>query len=225
VTGADAALATAAPVCFARARPAVRMLGIDARALPPDVAAALANALPFLRCGEESAVHAFGRRLASVGSAVEQTMLDAITADEARHADWLEALAAALPLPDRAPCAEAMAGFFRRLLTRDAALHFARIAALDLLVCAILRPLVSPHGVLAAAPQAVAGLRAIRRDEARHVRVARDCARRLGFSATRQRALDLAMRAELAALLAPVHASLACLGVSDLGAPAFDDEG
>ncbi len=222
---AEAALATAPSVCFARTRPPARTLSVDAHALPPDVAVALANALPFLRCGEESAVHAFGRRLASVDSAMEQAALDAITADEARHADWLAALAAALPSPDRAPCAEAMARFFRRLLTRDAALHFARIAALDLRVCAILRPLVAPHGTLAAAPRAVAGLRVIRRDEARHVRVARECARRLGFGAMQQRTLDLAMRDELAALLAPVRMSLARLGVSELGAPPFGDEG
>ena len=213
---ASAAIASP-PVCFARSRPAVPAAAIDASALPRDVALALSNALPFLRCGEESAVHAFGRRLASAASAAEQVALAAITADEARHAAWLEALAAALPAPDRAPQATAMAAFFRRLLTRDPALHFARVAALDLAVCAILRPLVGADSALAAAPQVVAGLGSIRRDEARHVRVARDCARRLAFSATRQRELDLAMRDELAALLAPVRSSLSRLGINGFG--------
>ena len=165
-------------------------------------------------------MHAFGRRLAGIARdspAAEQAALNAITDDEARHAAWLEALAAALPAPDRAPQPDAMAAFFRRLLTRDPALHFARIAALDLAVCAILRPLVGPGSALAAAPEVVDGLRAIRRDEARHVRVARDCARRLGLGAPQQHALDLALRDELASLLAPVRASLRRLGIDDFG--------
>ena len=216
-----AAAATAPrPVCFARARRAPPLVAIDASALPHDVAIALSNALPFLRCGEESAVHAFGRRLAGIARnspAAEQAALNAITDDEARHATWLEALAAALPAPDRAPQPDAMAAFFRRMLTRDPALHFARIAALDLAVCAILQPLVGAGSALAAAPDVIDGLRAIRRDEARHVRVARDCARRLGLGAAQQHALDLALRDELASLLAPVRASLRRLGIDDFG--------
>ena len=206
-------------ICFARSRAAAApAAAIDASALPREVALALSNALPFLRCGEESAVHAFGRRLANAARdspAAQQAALDAITADDARHAAWLEALAAALPEPDRAPQGGAMATFFRHLLTRDAALHFARIAALDLAVCAILRPLVGTGSALAAAPQVVDGLRAIRHDEARHVRVARECARRLGLNAMRQQAIDHALRDELAALLAPVRSSLRRLGVVD----------
>jgi demethoxyubiquinone hydroxylase (CLK1/Coq7/Cat5 family) len=202
----------AAAVCFGRHRPAATAHRIDTGALPPAAAHALADALPFLQCGEESAVHAFGQRLAGIAGAAEQVALDAITADEQRHADWLEALAAALPAAGARPDTAAMAAFFRRLLTRDPALHFARIAALDLAVCAILQPLTALRGALGAAPAVVAGLAAIRRDEARHVRIARHCAGALGFSAPDQRALDLAMRAELAALLGPVRTSLDALG-------------
>jgi len=209
----------AAAVCFARRRPAAATHCIDARSLPLAAAHALADALPFLQCGEESAVHAFGRRLAGAAGSAEQAALGAIAADEQRHADWLEALTAALPAPAAAPDAASMAGFFRRLLTRDPALHFARIAALDLAVCAILRPLAAPRGALAAAPEVVAGLAAIRRDEARHVRVARHCAGTLGFEPARQRAVDLATRTELAGLLAPVHASLAALGFGGFDNP------
>lgn len=205
------------PVCFPRARPAAPAAHIDASGLPRDTAVALANALPFLRCGEESAVHAFGRRFASGSAGAEQAVLDAISADEARHAAWLEALAVALPAPDAMPDAGAMAMFFRRLLTRDQGLHFARVAALDLAVCMLLRPLVARHSALAAAPQVASGLRSIRHDEARHVRVARGCAGRLGLSETRQRELDRAMRSDLSALLAPVHASLSLLGIHGFG--------
>ncbi len=181
--------------------------------LPPALAQALSNTLPFLRCGEESAVHAFGRRLVGVSAGAEQGALQGIADDEARHAAWLEALALALPAPDAVPATDAMASFFRRLLTRDAALHFARIAALDLAVCALLAPLASRRSVLARAPEVVAGLGAICRDEARHVRVARDCAGRLGVTAQRQHALDLALRRELGVLLSPVRASMALLGI------------
>jgi hypothetical protein len=218
-------LALAMPVCFARGRTAPRdRIAVDASGLPRDVAQALSNALPFLRCGEESAVHAFGRRLARNGIAAEQAALDAITADEARHAAWLEALAQALPAGDTAPDAVAMATFFRRLLTRDPALHFARIAALDLAVCAILRPLAGRHGALAASPPVTDGLRAIHRDEARHVRTARHCAARLGWSTAQQRSLDQSMRGDLAALLEPVRASLLRLGFTGFAAmPAAHD--
>ena len=210
-----------APVCFrARPRPATAPpAALDAAALPADTALALANALPFLRCGEESAVHAFGRRLARGSGAAMQAALDAITADEVRHAAWLEALAGALPAPEPSAGGAASAAFFRRLLTRDRALHFARIAALDLAVCGLLRPLADRHGALGAVPRVAAGFRSIRGDEARHVRVARDCARRLGLDAAQQHAIDLTLCSELAALLAPVRASLARLGIADL-APA-----
>lgn len=211
---------SAQPVCFARVRPATApVAAIDTHGLAPETAAALSNALPFLRCGEESAVHAFGRRLASGSAGAEQVALAAISADEARHAAWLEALADALPAPEATLDAEAMAAFFRRLLTRDQALHFARVAALDLSVCALLRPLVARRSALAAAPQVTAGLRSIRSDEARHVRVARRCAAKLGLNEGRQRELDLSLHHDLSMLLAPVRSSLAHLGIQGFGPP------
>jgi hypothetical protein len=218
--------AAASPVCFARANVAAPgpTVVVDARGLPQDAALALANALPFLRCGEESAVHAFGRRLARGSVAAEQSVLDAISADEARHAAWLEGLATALPPPDAMPDATAMASFFRRLLTRDRALHFARVAALDLAVCALLRPLVARDGALAAAPAVASGLRSIRGDEARHVRVARRCASRLGFGGVQQRELDLALRHDLCRLLAPVQSSLTRLGIRGFGPPGTEHD-
>lgn len=208
---------TAPALCFARARPMPAVVAIDASGLPDDVALALAQALPFLRCGEESAVHAFGRRLMHSADPAEQLTLATITADEQRHANWLAALAAALPAAHSGLDAEASARFFRSLLTRDKALHFARIAALDLAVCALLHPLVSGRSVLASAPQVIDGLRSIRRDEARHVRVARRCAQQLGWSESAQQTLDRTMRDELAALLAPVHTSLLRLSIVGFG--------
>ena len=213
-------LAAASTQCFTRARLTPACVAIDASGLTEEVALALAMALPFLRCGEESAIHAFGRRLMHSTDPSEQLALAAITADEQRHAAWLEALAVALPVSPGGLDAEPLARFFRSLLTRDKAQHFARIAALDLAVCALLHPLVGGASVLASAPQVIAGLRSIRRDEARHVRVARRCAQRLGWSLGAQTALDRTMRDDLAALLAPVHASLQRLGIVGFGVAA-----
>jgi hypothetical protein len=201
-----------AGLCFSRPRPAsaIAPVPLDSIAIPADVAQALADTLPFLLCGEESAVHAFGRRWAGhTGSAAA---LQAIADDEIRHAAWLERLAADLPALTSAPDPERMAGFFRRLLTRDPARHFAHIAALDLAVCDILRPLTASEGALTSAPLVMAGLRGIRQDEARHVRVARDCARAFGFDAARLREAEAEIRQSLAGLLAPVRGSLALLG-------------
>ena len=218
-------MTTPSAVCFAWTRLPARSAAdapLDADALPDDVSAALADALPFLRCGEESAVHAFGRRLARRAAHTDRAVLDAITADEARHARWLEALAADLPAARTAPADDAMQTFFRRLLTRDPALHFARVAALDLAVCALLRPLVARDSALAIAPRVRAGLLAIRSDEARHVRVARDCARAAGLGIAQQRRIDRTLRSDLARLLTPVRASLERLGIHGLAAAHAD---
>ena len=182
----------------------------DTAGLAPELAQALADTLPFLLCGEESAVHAFGRRRVA---SLDQAALDTIAADEAQHAAWLEALARALPPASKPLAGEVMAAFFRTLLTRDTALHFASIAALDLAVCRLLRPLVAPDSALRAAPAVHAGLRSIQRDEGRHVRVARACARQLGVEAGLQRSLDAGLQQRLRELLFPVRDSLAQLGV------------
>jgi len=219
--GARVRPAVGAGLCFAGTRyldggePGAAPAPTDAHALDAATGQALADVLPFLLCGEESAVHAFGRRLA--GHVGRAAALAGIADDEARHAAWLEVLSAALPAPTRTPDVVQMTGFFRRLLTRDAARHFAQIAALDLAVCEILRPLVAPGGALTAAPSVIDGLRAIRQDEARHVRVARDCARELGLEAAQQRALETSVRESLAQLLAPVQSSLRRLGFAGFG--------
>jgi rubrerythrin len=218
VAGTGASVNGRAGLCFSRLRndSGVALEALSTQDLPAKVAQALADTLPFLLCGEESAVHAFGRRFA--GRTGRQAALKEIVEDELHHAAWLEALAARLPAPSSAPDAGRMAGFFRNLLTRDPARHFAQIAALDLAVCDLMRPMVAPDSVLAGAPALVAGLRAIRKDEARHVRVARDCARELGFDIAQQRALANALQIALGELLATVRGSLECLGFQAFGA-------
>ena len=203
-------------VCFSRLAPSDGVLTIDTSPLAHDVALALSETLPFLRCGEESAIHAFSRRLIGQKADAGQMELDSIAEDETRHAAWLESLAAALPAPQQASEPEQMAGFFRRLLTRHRPLHFAQIASLDLAVCALLRPLTVSQSAIHCAPQVHAGLCSIRSDEARHVRVARNIARNLGWTKSQQHKLDLSIREQLAALLVPIESSLLRLGIDVL---------
>lgn len=212
--GADASgNRSSGPVCFAHSRSTGDVRSVDTSPLATGIDQALSDTLPFLRCGEESAIHAFGRRLVGGALGTSKRVLDAITEDETRHAAWLAALASALPAPRQASDSQQMTAFFRQMLTRDRGLHFAQIASLDLAVCELLRPLAAVRSVIAAAPEVHAGLASIRRDEARHVRIARSCARELGWSPLQQHKLDAAMRDRLGVLLAPIRSSLALLGI------------
>lgn len=198
-------------LCFARRRreplPAPDLTG-----LAPGLAQDLADALPFLLCGEESAVHVFSRRWGHSLGATET--LAAIAAEERFHAAWLDALARALPPPQRWGDAQAAVAFFRGLPLQEAGPHFSAIAALDLAVCRLLAPLTGPTSPLLGVPALAQGLRRICQDEARHVRLARSFARRLGVDALAQRRRDLDVAASLRRLLAPVQPGLQRLGVS-----------
>lgn len=168
----------------------------------------LAELLPFLACGEESAVHAFGGRLLLEAASTEREQLARIARDELRHAQWLEGLRRVLPEPCTPLPRKAIARFFKRLLSRNPARHFARVAALDLAVCRVLQPLLRADAALAGAASLRAGLQALVLDEARHVRVSRRMALQLGLDATHQRHIDFEVAHDLEALLVPVRAEL-----------------
>lgn len=185
-----------------------QLLPIDCSALSSQQAQDLSNALPFLACGEESAVHAFGSSLLKQVSQDEQAAMLRIAQDEFRHALWLERLRRALPPPCIHLPEHAMQLFFRRLLTRDAAKHFARVAALDGAVCQLLAPLLHQRASIQCAPELRSGLLAIVRDEARHVQVARQMAARLGMSSAGQTAINQEITQALDALLLPIASSL-----------------
>ncbi|RQO59935.1 3-oxoacyl-ACP synthase [Paucibacter sp. KBW04] len=188
-------------------------------AWPPDLiqglstaqAQHLADLLPFLACGEESAVFAFEGSLLAAVPAAAQAVLQGIASDERRHADLLAHLRQLLPQPRLQISFARLAFFFRRLQASQVDEHLARVAALDLAVCRLLQVLLHPQAGLAAAPGLHRALCELRQDEARHVRQARSLARQLGCSAQRQAALDEAMRLRLLALLQPVAASLQSL--------------
>lgn len=176
--------------------------------LSPVLQLDLANALPFLACGEESAAHTFSGRLVKRVASESRASLLSIAQDELRHAAWLARLQLALPPPESHVSTSASADFFRRLVTRDAGLHFARVAALDLAVCRLLALITHRRAALRAAPDIRDGLTRIARDEAKHVQVASAMARSLGISQQMQEEIDLTLATELNTLLAPIDAGL-----------------
>lgn len=182
----------------------------DVVRLPRHLSAAFATLMGFLLCGEESAVHAFGDSLMRSATDAERASLEAIARDEEVHAwlidQWLAAASrSASPLD---PVASRR--FFVRLQTRDRALHFARIAALDASVCRMLSQLIR-SAALAPCEGLIAGLARIRSDEARHVRVARDMAFRQGLTREDLAAVATDVDAQLAVLMAPAEPAMRLL--------------
>lgn len=174
----------------------------------------LADVLPYLACGEVSAVHAFSGRLLKTVPADAQATLNGIANDEIAHARLIESLQNSLPPAQQPPDAARLAMFFRRLESSDPAEHLARVAALDRAVCQVLQPLLRQGCAISQSPAMYGAFRALRQDEARHVRMAREMARQLGLAASRQQQLDHSIRLRLKSLLAPVSEALARLSAN-----------
>jgi len=196
--------------------------GRDIDALPIPVGTALATLLQFLLCGEESATHAFGDSLANSLSEAGRASLEVIAQEEAAHAWLIGRWIAKLPASQIAFDLDASRRFFRRLQTRDHALHFARIAALDALVCRILSRLIR-GAALAPHPALRAGLTRIRSDEIDHVRVALAHALRMNMRRTEFAMVAADVEARLAVLLAPAMPAMHLLtGCDRTIDPVFD---
>ncbi len=176
-------------------RPTLRIL-LDGRP-----AAALANLLPLLGCGEEAAGLAFEGLADCQGrDSVVAGTLRAIALEEHVHDGLIRHLQNCLPhAGDHAPL-DAPRRFHIGLTRGGATLHLARIAALDSAVCTMLGRLLRPGGPIAADPGAASILRRIHRDEARHVRVTRGLALETG-SARAMRDAAAAARDGLANIL------------------------
>lgn len=174
----------------------------------------LADLLPFLACGEESAAHVFGHSLQSAVPASLWPTLDQIAQDEHRHAELLSGLRDELPRPNASISLTRLKFFFKRLETPDPAEHLARVAALDLAVCRLLQPLLRHGAAISRAPALHAALSQLRADEAGHVRLARRLAGELGCEPENQVQLNRTLSARLNTLLAPVAPALARLGVA-----------
>jgi rubrerythrin len=145
--------------------------------LAPRHALALAELLQVLSCGEESATATFESLAQSSLEPTRRSVLMQIAADERRHQLLLSTISAGLPQPQIEPGFVAMMRrFFMRLADRDMSVHFLRIAALDSAACQFLALLRARTSPLAADDRLVSVLRRIHMDEARHVRLARECA-------------------------------------------------
>ena len=157
---------------------------------------ALSRLLGLLRAGEQSAAAAFGqliRRLHPAAAECARVALQSIQADEARH-DWILAKASDDSGISPAPPAKVARRFFATLESRDLGVHLGRIAALDACVCQVLSCVLSTthHSTLPA--PIVETLESIRRDEGRHVKIARTLARGLGVDDRTLQCVDVETR-------------------------------
>ncbi|MDH7971585.1 3-oxoacyl-ACP synthase [Sphingomonas sp. AR_OL41] len=145
-------------------------------------AAALAALLPLLGCGEEAAGIAFdGLAECHSGDDRAAPTLRAIAEEERLHDMLIRQLERGLPEARQDTFQiESARRFHIGLVRGGAALHLARIAALDAAVCTMFGRLLRPGGPIAADPEVTSILRRIHRDEARHVRVARRLALETG---------------------------------------------
>lgn len=186
----------------------------DIAALPTHIAIALATLLRFLLCGEESATHAFGDSLRHSLADAERAALEVIAREEAAHAWLIGQWTTRLPGTPVAFDVDATRRFFRRLQTRNSALHFARVAALDALVCRLLSRLIR-GAALAPYAGLRAGLSRIRSDEIEHVRISRAHAMHQGMGPAGFSAVAVDVGARLDVLLAPAMPALRVLTGSD----------
>ncbi|CAN5331923.1 hypothetical protein BH10PSE14_BH10PSE14_10100 [soil metagenome] len=139
--------------------------------------------------------------------------LRAIAAEERLHDLLIGQLQRGLPDMGQNPHAlDATRRFHIGLVRGGAALHLARIAALDSAVCTMFGRLLRPAGPIAGDPGVAPLLRRIHRDEARHVRVTRALALEMGTSSA-MRDAAAAARDGLADILLHACAALETLGV------------
>lgn len=180
--------------------------------LSPRCGEALAVLVSLMACGEEAASIAFDG-LAAQDAGAGAAALRTIAQEERVHDAWLRQLTAALPpAPHRAAMLARARRFHIDLAAGGPALHFARIAALDAAVCLILSRLLHRGGAIAGDPGVASLLIRIRRDEARHVAIARAMALGYADRPAMHLAADAA-RGALAAIFALASDALATLGV------------
>ena len=175
---------------------------------------ALAELLPVLLCGEESAVLAFGSYARSSAlDAAARKELSSIQSDEEHHTTWLRRLKLALPAPRSDPdLLKEVRRFFGAVREPQLGRHLARIAALDSAACVVLGALRRRRGAIGR-DRALSNLFAqIHRDEVFHVTIAHSYAKLL-CGAADLRSLALETRESLTRLLARRAEALEHLGV------------
>ena len=154
-----------------------------------------------LRLGEHLAEGAFDRiARAFTGTPLQryQATLACIADDESRHDRWLSNLTR-----EHAPTRmdRKARRFFVALRDSDPGIHLARIASLDGCVCQIVTRVVGGPATKLLPQPLVEVLKAIRSDEARHVRIARRLALESGTQLAQLNDIDDDTRAAFAAVL------------------------
>ncbi len=174
----------------------------------------VATLLALLRAGEQSAASAFSRiarRLSAGELQLAAPRLTALIADEQRH-DL--ALAAHCDMLPHVIVGDAMTRrFFRKLESREPAVHLARVAALDSCVCQVLTRVLARTTPRQWGESLMDLLSGIRRDEARHVHTTRDLVRMCGADAGLLLAVNAEVRYGFAALLDARAPAFEALGV------------
>ena len=175
---------------------------------------ALGQLLPSLLCGEESAFQVFwreGHRASNVQISRSEALANQIALEELEHERLLQDLRSCCPVPsDVASTLLRTRRFFLRMASRDPAVHFARVAALDSAVCIVLSMLAKP---LSRATALIEIFNRIRSDEARHVRFSRRHSYELGADTSLLANTAAQIRDELVALLYPLGNSFEDLGL------------
>ena len=196
--------------CFRSGAVPLPGLAVHLGTLGSDAIDGLSQLLPLLQCGEESASAVF-EAMAQATDVPARQALQLIADEERHHEGLLDRLAAALPVPARRSMRPSQIGrFYVSLRDTDLERHAARIAALDAAACTIFAHLL--RGAVGSAPDVARLFAHIRRDEARHVRLARALALRRGASPALSDAAAQT-RSALAALLAQASGALEQLDV------------
>ncbi len=179
-----------------------------------EIAIALAELLPVLGCGEEAATLAFAALARDRTLAREdRVQLRAIADDEMVHDALIAALRGALPVVAQSPAISAATRrFHAELRSGGIVFHLARIAALDAGVCTILSRLLGRTSAIGRVPIIAEILHRIRRDESRHVAVARRIALAHG-AAPALREAAASSRFGLATIIARESSAFERLGI------------
>ena len=177
---------------------------------------AFGRVIPFLICGEQSAIDVFGNTAnieSKAGVSVLKREFAKIENEEAGHELLWQTLVQQLPQPaDLRLLKRRAALFFARLGRADTVgEHFAQVSQLDSAVGAIMWSL--EHSEISKDVRINALAKLIKHDEARHVSVSRRFALGLGVERDKYHELGSKIRHELLALLAPIADSIEDLGI------------
>ena len=176
----------------------------------------LADLLPVLLCGEESAEHVFSNAALHESVQLNHSMragLASIADDERQHGLLLLTLRNALPSTQDISAVMRSVRFLKSMASADLKTHLTRVAALDAGVCIVLAEIARAGTPIARNETAASIFARIRRDEGRHVRISRTYSRVLGVDAQTEAIERRKVIAGFYNLLSPSGGAFSKLGV------------